>query len=170
MNRWYPFLLAALIVAADRMTKIYIQTHFSAWDSVSVIPGFFRIVHAENPGAAFGILADHDGPLRALILIGVSSVVLLFVVFSLISRTSAFTSMAARLGLALILGGAVGNLYDRIVHGTVTDFIEVYYGAWSFPAFNIADSAITVGSVFLLIDLLRPRSKQRDKQGTLTSV
>lgn len=168
MNRWYPFLLAALILIADRITKIYIKMNFSAWDSLSVIPGFFRIVHAENPGAAFGILADHDGPLRSIILIGVSSVVLLFVIFSLLSRASAFTSTAARVGLALILGGAVGNVYDRVVHGTVTDFIELYYGTWSFPAFNIADSAITIGSIFLLFDLLRPGPKQVGKPSALT--
>jgi signal peptidase II len=65
----------------------------------------------------------------------------------------------ARLGLSLILGGAIGNLYDRVIHGTVTDFIEVYHRGWSFPAFNVADSAITVGAALLLIDLIRPDRK-----------
>jgi signal peptidase II len=71
------------------------------------------------------------------------------------------------MGLSLVLGGAVGNLYDRIVHGTVTDFIEVYHGTWSFPAFNVADSAITVGAILLLIDLLRARRREVPEQTRL---
>jgi signal peptidase II len=75
-------------------------------------------------------------------------------------RNGAFRSAATRFGLALILGGAFGNLFDRIFRGAVTDFIEVYHGSWSFPAFNVADSAITVGAVLLLIDLIKPRSSR----------
>ncbi len=82
-----------------------------------------------------------------------------FVAWALWSQDSSFSASVTRFGLALILGGAIGNLYDRIVRGAVTDFIEVYHGAWSFPAFNVADSAITVGAILLLIDLLRTRRK-----------
>jgi signal peptidase II len=74
-------------------------------------------------------------------------------------RGSSFTGIVARLGLSLVLGGAAGNLYDRIVRGTVTDFIEVYHGTWSFPAFNVADSAITAGAILLLMDVLLHRHK-----------
>jgi len=156
-SRWIPFVIAALIVLIDRVTKAYIRLHFRDWDSVSVIPDWFRIVHTENPGAAFGFLAQGNPLLRTVLLIGVSLLVLFFVVSALTSRKSSFTSTVTRIGLGFILGGAVGNLYDRILTGTVTDFVEVYHGTWSFPAFNVADSAITVGAVFLLIDLLRPQ-------------
>jgi len=128
-------------------------------DSYSVIPGWLRIIHTENPGAAFGILAHGNRWLRSGILIGVSALVLVFVVSALVGRRTTFTGSLGRFALGLILGGAAGNLYDRVVHGAVTDFIEVYYGSWSFPAFNVADSAITVGACLLLFELMNPRHK-----------
>ena len=133
-------------------------------DSASVIPGWIRIIHTENAGAAFGVLADGGVLVRAALLIGVSLAVVAFVAWALWSRYSSFTAPLTRFGLALILGGAIGNLYDRIVRGAVTDFFEVYHGAWSFPAFNVADSAITIGAIFLLIDLLRNRRKGVEQQ------
>lgn len=153
-----PFAVSALIVAADRFSKILIQRSMTLVDSVSLIPGWLRIVHTENPGAAFGVLAEGNPFLRSVVLIGVSAAVLIFVAFALWGRGS-FHAVLTRFGLSLILGGAIGNLYDRVLHGAVTDFIEVYHGAWSFPAFNVADSAITVGAALLLLDLLRPRRK-----------
>ena len=146
--RAFPGLVVAAILLADRLSKLYIQHRFTAFDSFSVIPGLFRIVHSENPGAAFGMLAEGNPILRAIVLIGVSSAVLIFVANALWGRKS-----------TLVLGGAIGNLSDRVLRGTVTDFLEVYNGNWSFPAFNVADSAITVGAAFLLMDLLRPRAK-----------
>lgn len=154
-----PLAVALLVVLADRLTKIAIAGSMTALDSISVLPGWLRIVHTENPGAAFGVLADGNPILRTAVLIGISTVVLVFVASALWSRKSSFAAGSTRLGLALILGGAIGNLYDRIVHGTVTDFIEVYHGSWSFPAFNVADSAITIGALLLLLDLLRARRK-----------
>jgi signal peptidase II len=153
-----------LVVVFDRLSKIYIQSHFSSLDAVSVIPGWFRIVHTENPGAAFGMLADGDPVIRSVVLVGVSVVVLVFVVSTLLKRSSSLGGTLTRLALGFILGGALGNLYDRVVLGTVTDFLEVYNGNWTFPAFNIADSAITVGAVLLLIDLLRPAHKRIPQQ------
>jgi signal peptidase II len=158
--RIVPAAVAASVVLADRLSKLYIKHTLTMYDSIPVVPGLFRIVHSENPGAAFGMLAEGNPILRACVLIGVSSIVLLFVASALWSRATSFTSPATRFGLSLILGGAVGNLYDRVAHGTVTDFLEIYSGAWSFPAFNVADSAITVGAIFLLFDLLWPRRKQ----------
>jgi signal peptidase II len=162
--RLLPLGVALLVVLADRITKIAIARSMTEFDSISVFSGWLRIVHTENPGAAFGVLANGNPLLRTAVLIGVSTVVLIFVASALWSRGSAFAAPATRLGLSLILGGAMGNLYDRIVHGTVTDFIEVYHGSWTFPAFNVADSAITVGAVFLLLDLLRPRRKHVEGQ------
>jgi signal peptidase II len=149
-----------LVILADRISKISIHRSMSVFDTVSVVPGWLRIVHTENPGAAFGFLAERNPFLRTAVLVGVSTVVLFFVASALWSRGSSFTGIGARLGLSFVLGGAIGNLYDRIAHGTVTDFIEVYHGAWSFPAFNVADSAITVGAILLLLDLLLHRQKR----------
>ncbi len=136
----------------------------TVFDSVPVIPGWLRLVHYQNPGAAFGMLADGNPVLRKVVLIGISFLVLAFVASALFGRSSSFSTMLPRLALSLILGGALGNLYDRIVHGTVTDFIEVYHGGWAFPAFNVADSAITVGAALLLIELLRRPSSSTCSQ------
>ncbi|MGA7411027.1 MAG: signal peptidase II [Bryobacteraceae bacterium] len=168
-SRWLPFLIAAAIVVLDRFSKIWIRTNLSSYDSINVIRGWFRIVHTENPGAAFGVLADGNPMLRSVVLIGVAVIVLVFVVMALWKRSNGLASAATRLGLALILGGAAGNLYDRVTRGTVTDFLEVYNGGWTFPAFNVADSAITVGSAFLIIDLLRPRKKPATESPTVIS-
>jgi signal peptidase II len=157
--RVMALVVAMLIVIADRLTKVAIQHSMNGYENIPVIPGLLRIVHTENPGAAFGMLAEGNPMLRAAILIGVSSLVLIFVVSALWSKSGAYSALSARFGLGLILGGAIGNLLDRIMRGTVTDFIEVFHGAWSFPAFNVADSAITVGAVVLIAEMLWPRRK-----------
>lgn len=159
LKRVAPFALSLLIVLADRWSKIGIQHSMNSFDSVSIIPGWLRIIHTENPGAAFGILAEGNPWLRSGILIGVSALVLVFVVSALWGRRTAFTNETSRMALGLILGGAAGNLYDRVMYGTVTDFIEVYHRSWSFPAFNVADSAITIGAILLLLEVMRPRRK-----------
>jgi signal peptidase II len=166
IHRFLPLIITPLVVFADRVSKSYIQHSITALDSAPVIPGWLRIVHTENPGAAFGVLAEGNAFVRGAVLIGISTVVLIFVISALWNRTS-FAASLARLGLSLILGGAIGNLYDRVVHGTVTDFIEVYHNGWSFPAFNVADSAITVGAVLLLLDLMRPGRKIVKRQPDL---
>jgi signal peptidase II len=158
-SRLTPLIIAVFVVVGDRLSKLEIQHALSTYDSVSVIPGWLRIIHTENPGAAFGMLAEGNPILRSLVLIGVSALVMLFVAWALWSNRSSIDSWLARFGLSLILGGAFGNLYDRVVHQTVTDFIEVYRGGWSFPAFNVADSAITIGAMLLLIDLWRQNPK-----------
>lgn len=145
---------ALLVLIADRISKLLILHSMGPFDSMSVIPGWLRLVHAENAGAAFGVLAQGAPIVRSIVLIGVSGAVLVFVATALWSRNGAFRSVSTRFGLAFILGGAIGNLLDRIFRGTVTDFIEVYHGTWSFPAFNVADSAITVGAILLIWDLL----------------
>jgi signal peptidase II len=158
-SRLAPLLIAALVVIGDRLSKLAIQHTLSTYDSVPVVPGWLRIIHTENPGAAFGMLAEGNPVLRSLVLIGVSGLVMLFVAWALWSNRSNLSSWLSRFGLSLILGGACGNLYDRVVHQTVTDFIEVYRGGWSFPAFNVADSAITIGALLLLVDVCRQNPK-----------
>lgn len=151
-KRLFPFLIAAVVVLLDRFTKGLIKTHLSAYDSITEIPGLFNIVHTENPGIAFGMLANSSGAWRDVLLIGFSAVVLIAISIMLL-RPSTQRDTVLRTALAFILGGAVGNLYDRIVNGTVTDFIEVHAGQHYFPAFNVADSAITVGACLLLLDM-----------------
>jgi signal peptidase II len=158
-SRLAPLAVATLVVVGDRLSKLEIQHALSSYDSIPVIPGWLRIIHTENPGAAFGMLAEGNPILRSLVLVGVSALVMLFVAWALWSGRSSLNSWLSRLGLSLILGGAFGNLYDRVVHQTVTDFIEVYHLGWSFPAFNVADSAITIGAMLLLIDLVRQNPK-----------
>lgn len=158
-GRLMALAVAILIAIADRLTKVSIQHNLYSYENIPVVPGWLRIVHTENPGAAFGMLADGSPFLRAAVLVGVSSLVMLFVAHSLWSKSSSYTSLASRFGLGLILGGAIGNLVDRISRGTVTDFIEVFHGEWSFPAFNVADSAITVGAILLIAEMLLPRRK-----------
>ena len=152
VRRLFPFLIAALVVVLDRLTKDLIKAHVSLYDTLAVIPGLFNIVHTENPGIAFGMLADASGVWRNIVLIGFSAAVLV-AISAMLLRPSTQRDTILRTALGLILGGAFGNLYDRIVNGTVTDFIEVHAGQHYFPAFNVADSAITVGACLLLLDM-----------------
>jgi signal peptidase II len=160
-SRLFPFSIAAAVFLLDRLTKWIIKSHVDAQETLSVIPGCFNIVHAENPGVAFGFLADASGVWRNFFLIGLSATVLVFITLMLLKPIRpAAREMLLRIGLACILGGALGNLYDRVVNGTVTDFVEVYTGTHYFPAFNVADSGISVGAGLLLLDMWRGRSKR----------
>jgi signal peptidase II len=154
-----PVAIAALVFLLDRLTKLWIEANVSLYGSFTVIPGFFDIVHTKNRGAAFGMFADSDHPMRTILLIGVSTAVLVFIAFTLLrpGKSELAPTLVSIIGLSLVMGGAAGNLYDRIVHGMVTDFLEFYTGDWRFAAFNIADSAITVGAALLIIDMWRTR-------------
>jgi signal peptidase II len=151
-HRLVPFLIAAAVVLLDRITKAAVKMHLGAYDTITVIPGWFNIVHTENPGIAFGMLSNASGAWRDIVLIGFSAAVLVAIAAMLL-RPSTQRDSILRTALAFILGGAFGNLYDRIVNGTVTDFVEVHAGQHYFPAFNVADSAITVGACLLLLDM-----------------
>jgi signal peptidase II len=160
-TRLFPFAIAAAVFLLDRLTKWIIKSHVDAQETLSVIPGCFNIVHAENPGVAFGFLADASGAWRNFFLIGLSTTVLVFITLMLLKPVRPpGRELLLRIGLACILGGALGNLYDRVVNGTVTDFVEVYTGTHYFPAFNVADSGISVGAGLLLLDMWRGRGKR----------
>jgi signal peptidase II len=150
--------LIAVVVLIDRLTKIYIRGAFSAADLKPVIPGFFNIVHTENPGAAFGMLAESPTAWRGVLLVGVSLVVMVVIGAMLWRPPAGMTSPWVRTGLALVFGGALGNLWDRLFRGTVTDFLQFFFGSYEFPSFNAADSAITIGAAMLLIDMWRNRN------------
>jgi signal peptidase II len=154
-SRLQPAAIVIALVALDRISKIYIRMRVSGWQIYPVIPGFFNIVHTENPGAAFGVLADSSSPWRSAFLVGVS-VVVMAIIGALLwrpARLGAADTLLLRTGLALIFGGATGNLWDRLLRGTVTDFLQFYFGSYEFPSFNAADSAITIGAGLLLLDL-----------------
>lgn len=159
--RIWSLLIAALVFVLDRVTKVLIERNVSIWDTHRVVPGFFNIVHTKNRGAAFGMFSEGNSELRTFLLIGVSVAVLIFVAVLLLqpSRAGFSGSRTTMIGLSLVLGGAVGNIYDRIASGMVTDFLEFYVGQWHFAAFNVADSAITVGAGLLLLDMWMSRKQ-----------
>jgi signal peptidase II len=154
-SRVKAYSLSAAVFAADRLTKSFIESHVSPFDVHSVIPGFFDIVHSQNRGVAFGLMNDSTSAWRTVVLIVFSAAALLLVAGMLwkAPRLDRWTVG----GLALVLGGAAGNLFDRILWGRVTDFLEFYIGDLHWPTFNVADSCIVIGSGLLLLELLRPK-------------
>ena len=150
------------VVFLDRLTKLWVQRSVSLLDIHSVIPGIFNIVHTENPGAAFGFLSQSAGPWRSLLLMGVSAIVMSVIAAMLWRpvRNGVAHSFLLHTGLALVFGGALGNAWDRVVRGSVTDFLQFFIGGYEFPSFNAADSAITVGATLLLLDLWRTRNHE----------
>jgi signal peptidase II len=136
-------LIAGLVVVLDQITKLLIMAKLPLYHSIPVIPGCFNLIHIRNPGGAFGFLAAGSPGLRNLLFIGVSIVAMGMLVYFYrqIPNTHRFLATA----LAMIFGGALGNLIDRIRFGEVVDFLDVYAGSYHWPAFNVADSAITVG-------------------------
>ncbi|MEO8659862.1 MAG: signal peptidase II [Bryobacteraceae bacterium] len=154
-TRLVPFAIAFAVFAVDRLTKAVIERAVSFWDALVVIPGFFQIIHTQNKGAAFSMLADASETVRTVVLVGLSVVVLGFIA-TLLWRTNsplAREHPSVRVGLSLVLGGAVGNVFDRITRGGVTDFLDFYAGDYHFPTFNVADSAITIGAGLLLLSM-----------------
>lgn len=162
ISRAARFLIAATIAGADRATKHWIESNVGAWDSYPVIPNVFNIVHTQNRGAAFGVLAQSEGAIRHFVLIGIALSVMVFVAYQLwrMPKASWPATNVVAVALALVVGGAAGNLYDRIFRGSVTDFLQVFIGSYEWPSFNVADSAISIGAILLLLSLVRhPESK-----------
>lgn len=149
--------LAVLVVAFDQLTKWAILKWVPLYEKIS-INSFLNITHQQNPGAAFSFLADASGWQRwffTILAIVVSAVIVVW-----LWRLRAAGHRVLTTGLALVLGGAIGNVIDRIRLGHVVDFIQVWIAGWPFPSFNVADSAITVGAVLLIIDALFISGKQ----------
>ncbi len=150
--RKFHLLLAFGVFALDRLTKWVVAEKIALHENVSVIPGFFRLTHVQNRGAAFGLFSDSASEYKVAVLV-LFSVVALVVVSTLLWRNSHRLTTTG-VGLALILGGALGNLWDRIVTGHVVDFLLFYLGSYQWPAFNIADTAIVVGAALLVAEIL----------------
>lgn len=161
MNKKYALfsVTAIVILILDQITKAYIDKTMLLHDSIPVIQGFFSITYVRNPGAAFGILAGAPPFFRYIFFVGVTVAAVLLILHYL--RRSKAEERLMTLCLSLIIAGAVGNLIDRLRFGEVIDFLDVYLGSHHWPAFNVADSAISVGAVILFIELIR-RGKERN--------
>lgn len=146
-------LVAACVVGVDRLTKLWITTALDRGEVIRVIPGLLSIVHVRNPGAAFGLLAGVASPWREAALVAVSTAAVLG--FAWMLNRMPRHAVAERTATAAVIGGALGNLYDRLMYGEVVDFVDVYVGTWHWPAFNVADSAITVGIAVLILQAFR---------------
>jgi signal peptidase II len=144
--------IAGLVVLLDQVTKMLILRSLPLHDSFTVIPGFFNITHVHNPGGAFGLLADQSPLIRKILFLAVSALASLVVLYFYLRTPSGYRWLSA--GFALIFGGAVGNLIDRLRFGIVVDFLSFYIGPYHWPAFNVADSAITVGVVIFGLHIL----------------
>jgi signal peptidase II len=149
--------ITAAVVALDRITKRLVVAHLSAGSTYTVIPRIFRISHVLNTGAAFSAFADTTSPeIVRKALIGFSILAVLIVAYMLLRVRNQLS--LTTIALSLILGGAIGNLYDRIVYHYVIDFLEVRIIHYHWPDFNVADSCIVIGACLLLIEIFRPQS------------
>jgi len=158
----YFFIVAALVVLLDQITKCYINSNVSIYGSLPVVEGLFNITHVRNTGAAFGFLAGAAPVFRCFFLIAVTVAAIFLIIFYVwkIKAEEVFFNFS----LSLILGGAVGNLIDRVRLGEVIDFLDFYVGSYHWPAFNVADSAISVGAVILVFSIFKG-GKKGDKRG-----
>jgi len=154
--RKYFFLIAALVVLLDRISKWAVSASLPLHDSFTVIPGFFHITHVENTGAAFGLFAESTAQWKVAALVTFSLVALIVVTILLWKNSHSVSTMT--IGLSLILGGAVGNLWDRMLSGHVVDFLDFHISQYYWPAFNVADSAIVIGAILLVAEILFAKS------------
>jgi signal peptidase II len=151
-QRSLHLLIAFAVVVLDRWSKHLIAHRLALYAHIQVIPGFFQITHTENTGAAFSLFADSPARWKTLMLIAFSIIAL--VVVSILLWKDEHAHAATGVGLALIMGGALGNLWDRITSGRVVDFLLVYVKRYQWPVFNLADSAIVVGAGLLVLEII----------------
>lgn len=144
--------VALSVVILDQLTKAMVRPSLALHQSVEVIPGFLDLTRVHNTGAAFGMLNDMDFPMKTLVLSAVALIALGAVAWY--AATVPLTDRLARIGVAGVLGGAIGNLIDRAKDGYVLDFVDAYFGTWHFWAFNVADAAITIGVILMILDML----------------
>ena len=159
--RGFHFLIAAGVVLVDRASKWLVAQNITLHDSLNVIPGFFRFTHVENRGAAFGLFSESPSEWKVAVLI-LFSLIALVVVSALLWKNSHAMSVTG-FGLALILGGALGNLWDRLLEGHVVDFLDFSLGGYHWPAFNVADSAIVMGALLLVTEILFSKPAEEKK-------
>ena len=156
------FFLAAVVIVLDQLSKLWVLRSFQLYESREVIPGFFNFVSVTNTGAAFSMLADVQAPWRHYFFLGVggAAVVGLTVGYFMLRKENHWYGPA----FACIAGGALGNLIDRVRHGAVVDFLDVYVGKYHWPAFNVADSAICLGAfIFIVISIVESKKSTKRK-------
>jgi signal peptidase II len=154
--RKYFFFIAVIVLLLDRIAKWAIASNIALHDSVVVIPGFLRLTHVQNTGAAFGLFAESSFQWKVGALVSFS--ILALVIVSALLWKNSHSLSTTTIGLSLILGGAMGNLWDRMVSGHVVDFLDFYVGSYHWPAFNVADSAIVVGAILLVAEIVFTKS------------
>ncbi len=142
----------AVVFVIDQVTKAIVRHKMPLWESTEIIPGLLNLTHVQNTGAAFGLLNAADFPYKPAVMIGIAALAL--VAIAAYATQLGFHERVARFGLALILGGAFGNLVDRAIAGHVVDFVDVYWGDTHFWAFNVADAAISAGAILVLLDMI----------------
>jgi len=157
MNSVSFYVIALTITLLDQISKFYVQGSLRLGQVVPVIPSFFNLTYVLNPGAAFGFLSGAPAALRHPLFTAISIFAVLFIIYYRARHRQ--MRLLPSVGLACILGGAVGNLIDRLRLGMVVDFLDFYYGAYHWPAFNVADSAITVGVGLMIFEILTEREK-----------
>ena len=155
MPRLAEAAIALAVIVLDQVTKAVVRQELRLYETHEIIPGLASLVHGRNVGMAFGVFSGGGLPAQAVVLAILSGVVLLVVLAHW--RRLAEGPILLRLALALIAGGAIGNLIDRVRLGYVTDFVHLYWREHQWPDFNLADSAISIGIVLLLFDAVRPR-------------
>jgi signal peptidase II len=149
--------IALAIVVLDQVVKAIVRREMALNESITVIPGFFDLTRVHNTGTAFGFMNATDFPFKTAILACVAIGAL--AALAMYSATLPANQWLARIGLALILGGAAGNLIDRVTEGYVVDFVDLYWSGWHFWAFNVADASITIGVALMILDLLGAGSR-----------
>jgi len=150
---------AAVVIALDQITKAAIAANFSLHESRSVIDGFFNLVYVMNPGAAFSFLADAPATFRSVFFCSITALAVVLIIYYLVkSKPESLLIVAS---LSLIFAGAVGNVIDRLRFGSVIDFLDFYAGAWHWPAFNVADSAISIGAALMIWEMIINRKQEK---------
>jgi len=153
------FVLGVIVVIAlDQITKAAIVAKFFIHESYPIIDGFFNLVYVMNPGAAFGFLANTSAIFRYIFFIGITALVILLIIYYILKSKS--QNMFTVVSLTLIFAGAVGNLIDRVRFGAVVDFLDFYIRSWHWPAFNVADSAISLGAVLMIWGMIIQRKEE----------
>jgi len=150
--RPFEFAVMAAVVVVDQLTKALVRSNLQLGESRTIIPGLLDLAHVQNTGAAFGMLNDVDFAYKPVVIVAIAAIALIAI--AAYGAQLGFHDRIARLGLAMILGGAFGNLLDRAIAGHVVDFVDVYWRDLHFWAFNVADAAITCGAILVILDTI----------------
>ncbi len=160
-NKYLQLLLASnFLIVLDQITKYMVTIHVPLHYSISVVEGFFSITHIRNPGVAFGLFAGHESEYKVLFFVVISIIAILAIL--IIFHQTPDDKRMVKVGLILIFSGAIGNLIDRILHKEVIDFLDFFYNGSHWPAFNVADSCITIGVSFMILDLFYGNPAEAD--------